>query len=103
MKKIGPLSADLVVACKIYEFQKNNEAVEFGNLVKALNGLVSKSTVLSALNTLSNWGIVSSEFGATKAGRAGRSYSISGEAYTMVKETYDQYWNKVLEVKKKEE
>ena len=101
MKKIGPLSTDLVVACKVYEYQKNNETVEFGKLVNGLKPLVSKATVLTSLNTLLSWGIVSSEFGETKAGRAGRTYSISGEAYTMVKATYDAYWEKVLAFKQK--
>jgi predicted transcriptional regulator len=97
VKKIGPLSIDLVVACKIYEFQKNNAIVEFGDLVSSLNGVVSKSAVSSSLITLSNWGIIGSEFCETKSGRAGRVYSISGEAFTMVKETYEQYWQKVLQ------
>ncbi|MCL2134073.1 MAG: hypothetical protein FWH37_00720 [Candidatus Bathyarchaeota archaeon] len=96
MKKIGPLSIDLIVACKIYEFHKNKQVVEYGNLVSSLIGLVSKSAVSSSLITLSNWGIIGSEFCETKAGRVGRTYSISGEAFTMVKETYDQYWQKVL-------
>lgn len=96
MKKIGPLSSDLVVACKIYECQLESDRVEFTKLVEGLRGLVAKSTILNALDTLSDWGIVKTEFGETEAGRAGRLYYISGEAETMIKETYEKFWDKVL-------
>lgn len=96
MKKIGPLSSDLVVACKIYEYQLESDRVEFTKLVEGLRGLVAKSTILNALDTLSDWGIVKTEFGETEAGRAGRLYYISGEAETMIKETYEKFWDKVL-------
>ena len=100
MKKIGPLSSDLVVACKIYEYQQESDRVEFAKLVEGLKGLVSKSTILNALDTLSDWGIVKTEFGETEAGRAGRLYYISGEAETMIKETYENFWDKVLAERK---
>jgi len=96
MKKVGPLSTDLVVACKVYEFQRKGEKVEFGKLVEGLEGLVGKSTIINNLNTLSDWGIIKTEFGETEAGRAGRLYSISGEAEMMIKETYEKYWDRVM-------
>lgn len=100
MKKIGPLSLDLVVACQIYEFQSREENVEFTTLIENLRGLVSKSAVPSLLRSLADWGIVITEYGETKQGRAGRFYYISGEAYDMIEETYELFWNKVLEQRK---
>lgn len=96
MKKVGPLSTDLVVACKIYEYQQKGEKVEFGKLVEGLKGLVSRSTIVNDLSTLSDWGIIKTEYGETEAGRAGRLYSISGEAEMMVRETYEKYWDRVM-------
>jgi len=100
MKKVGPLSTDLVVACKIYEYQRNGEKVEFGKLVNGLEGFMSKSTIINNLNTLSDWGIIKTEFGETEAGRAGRLYYISGEAEMMIKETYEKYWDRVMSEKR---
>jgi len=100
MRKVGPLSSDLVVACKIWDFQKEGEKVEFIKLVKGLKGLVSKSTVLTALDTLSDWGIIKTEFGETEAGRAGRLYYVSGEAEAMVRETYERFWDRVVAEKR---
>jgi predicted transcriptional regulator len=102
MKKIGPLSADIVVACQIYKLQEADKKAGFSELAEGLKGKVSKTTILTALNTLSDWGIVSTEFGVTTAGRAGRLYYVSGEAELMIKETCDKFWNKVLEAKGEE-
>lgn len=100
MKKIGPLSLDLVIACQIYEFQSAEVRVEFTKLVESLNGLVGESTIPSLLRSLSDWGIVTTEYGETDKGRAGRFYYISGEAYDMIKETYELFWDKVLKQRK---
>jgi len=101
VKKLGPLSTDLVVACKIWEYQKGGEKVDFRKLVKGLEGLIgAKSTVLKDLNTLSSWGVIKTEFGETDTGRAGRLYSISGEAEAMIKETYDRFWSRVIKAKR---
>lgn len=102
MKKIGPLSADIVVACQVYKLQEDGKKAGFSELAEGLKGKVSKTTILTALNTLSDWGIVSTEFGVTTAGRAGRLYYISGEAELMIKETCDKFWNKVVEAKGEE-
>lgn len=97
VKKVGPLTSDLVVACQIYDYhQKGVERVEFGQLVVSLKGLLSKATILNGLDTLSDWGIIKTEFGETKAGRAGRLFSISGEAEILIRETYEKFWNKVI-------
>jgi len=99
-KKIGPLSLDLVVACQIYELQKNGEHVEYTKLVEKLHGFVGESTIPSLLRSLTDWGIVTTEYGETTQGRAGRFYYISGEASDMIKETYDLFWDKVLQAQK---
>jgi len=57
---------------------------------------------LNALNTLSDWGIVKTEYGETEAGRAGRFYYVSGEAQAMIKETYENFWDMVMKEVKKE-
>lgn len=97
MKKIGPLSLDIVVACQIYELQQEEKRVGFSLLVDALNGLVGESTVPALLRSLTDWGIIRTEYGETEAGRAGRFYYISGEARDMIRETYELHWEKVLE------
>ena len=97
MKKIGPLSLDLVIACQIYEMEERGNRVEFGKLVKELDGLVSKSAIPPILVTLANWGIINTEYGETEAGRAGRRYYISGEAREMIKQTYERFWKRVNE------
>lgn len=89
-----------MVACKIHEYQREGKKVDFRKLVEGLKGLVSRSAILNGLNTLSDWGIVRAEFGETEAGRAGRLYYISGEAEAMIKETYDKFWDRVMEEKK---
>ena len=96
MKKIGPLSLDLVVACQIYELQENGTRAEYAKLTEKLKGLVGESTIPSLLRSLADWGIITTEFGKTEQGRAGRFYFISGEASEMMKETYDLFWDKVL-------
>lgn len=98
MRKIGPLSIDIVIACQVYEYQgEGDKGVGFQRLVDGLQGIAAKSTILNSLNTLAQWGVVKVEFGETKAGRAGRLYSVSGESKDMVKETYEIFWDRVLE------
>jgi predicted transcriptional regulator len=76
--------------------------VGFTELVDGLKGIVSKTTILSALDTLSDWGIVATEFGETSSGRAGRLYYVSGESELMVKETCDKFWDRVMKEAKGE-
>jgi DNA-binding PadR family transcriptional regulator len=95
MKKIGPFSIDIVVACFTYHSQKEEVGVPFSKLVGELEGAVSKSTILNALNTLSQWGVINTEFGELDSGRAGRIYSVSGESTSLIKETYEKYWDKI--------
>ncbi len=97
MKKIGPLSVDIVVACKIHKYQTEGKKVGLSELTEGLKGIVGKTSIQSALDTLSDWGIVTTEFGETPAGRAGRLYYVSGEAETMIKEACEKYWTKVEE------
>jgi hypothetical protein len=97
MKKIGPLSVDIVVACKIHKYQDEGKKVGISELVEGLKGIVGKTSILSAIDTLSDWGIVATEFGETTARRAGRLYYVSGEAEAMIKEVCDKFWTKVEE------
>ena len=99
MKKFGPLSLDMLVACQILHHRVHNNGAksEFGLLVRELDGLVSKSAVSPILNNLLKWGIVNTEFGETSAGRAGRLYYISNEAESFVKSTYDLFWDDIEE------
>jgi len=98
VKKIGPLSIDIIVACQIYENQDEvGSGVGFRRLVEGLEGVAAKSTILNALNTLAQWGVITVEFGETETGRAGRLYSVSGESKELVRSTYDKFWPRVME------
>lgn len=102
MKKIGPLSLDFVVACQIYELEKEDIRPSFSILADKLGkrNLVSRSALSPILSTLATWGVIDIKYELTEAGRAGRMYYISGEAQNLVKEMYEKYWEKVLESKK---
>ena len=100
VKKIGPLSLDLVVACQIHELEREKIRADFGTLSDRLDGLVSKSAIPSLLKTLEDWGFINSEFGETAAGRAGRLYYIANESRSIISELYAKHWDQVLSFKK---
>ena len=94
--KIGPLSSDLVVGCGIYDFKVHGTpGVEVRQLEERLFPLVSKSTIGRALETLESWGVLKIEFARVESGRPGRLFTISGESEGMIKETYDEYWERI--------
>ena len=96
MKKIGPFSVDIVVACYVYHNQLSLEAgIPFAKLVDDFDGALSKSGILSSLNTLANWGVIRTEYGELESGRAGRLYSVSGESIVTVRTTYEQFWKRI--------
>ena len=100
MSDRGPISNDLRVACMIYDFKKRGiDEVEYSQLVdsfsNASSGGLSKPTILRSLNTLSQWGVVKTIFGETSRGRAGRLFSVSGESESMIREIYDEFWERV--------
>ena len=97
MKKY-PISSDLIVACTIHELHEEGGPADFGTLVERLDGVLSKTTVANALNTLSDWGIIKTEYGETSKKHAGRLYSISGESKTVIKEIYDRFWHIITEM-----
>lgn len=102
MRKIGPFSVDIVVSCYIRHLKEGDDGVPFSKLVTAFDGVLSKSGILNSLNTLSQWGIIKTEFGETETGRAGRLYSVAGESSLLVSETYREYWKRIQQEIEKE-
>lgn len=102
MKKIGPLSFDLVVACAIYEIAYLGERgnATFMRLVDKLDGLISRSTIPSLLTTLRDWGIIDTEWKTLNSGHEGRTYYLTDEGYYIIMELFELYWEKILEYRK---
>lgn len=93
MHKIGPLSIDMVVACKIYELHNlTNSPPLFSDIEHGLlmNFNISHDAIVKSLESLLNWGVVMTEYN-----KNGRIYYISGEARDMVRETYELCWDRV--------
>ena len=98
MKKIGPFSVDIVIACYVYHHQLSGAGgVPFSLLLEDFGSALSKSGMLGSLNTLNDWSVIKTEYGELKSGRAGRLYSISGESMLTVKTTYEQFWSQIKE------
>ena len=95
MRKIGPFSADIVVSTLIHHLQLKRKKATFSRLLTEFNGALSRSGLHNSLNALSDWGVISTSFGKTEAGRAGRIYTISGESSALVRETYNIYWDRM--------
>lgn len=95
LRKVGPFSVDIVVACYVYHNQVQTGNVPFDKLVNDFGKALSKSGILGSLNTLSDWGVIRTEYGELESGRAGRLYSVSGEAQITVKATYEQFWERI--------
>lgn len=95
MKKIGPLTIDLVVASAIYHLKKSGKEARPQELIELLNGKVMMSELPEILTSLMDWGIVRKEYTGIETGRAGNKYRISGEANSMIKELYKLYWRRV--------
>ena len=68
-----------VVALKMLEFEKKGERVWFSKLVESLSETFSRGKVAELLNTLEDWPVVSSEYGETSSGHAGRLYYLTEE------------------------
>lgn len=101
-RKKDILSDEFKVAAEIFRF--NNilkEPIWFTKLAEELKDEMSSSTVLRALNVLSDWGIVKAQYGATGKGRAGRLLYIAGEARNTIESVYEQFWKPVKESKKR--
>lgn len=97
--KVGPLSTDLVVGLAIYDHQQDGTyGVEMQQLVEALQPTISETTILRSLDTLEEWGVVKEVFTQLRSGRAGRLFSVSGESHGMIKETYEEFWERIAEI-----
>ena len=87
------LSNELKVAAEIYRCNfVSREKIWFTKLVDLLKDEMSKTTVMKALNTLFDWGIVKAEYGETEKGRAGRLLLIATEHKDTIKKIYEAYW-----------
>lgn len=95
MKKIGPLTIDLVVASAIYHLKKTGEEARPQVLVRILNGKVMMSEISDILKSLMDWGIVRKEYTTLESGHAGNIYYITGEAKSTIRELYELFWWKI--------
>ena len=86
------LSKEMMVAAEIHRFNHEGEKVWFSKLAESLNGWAAPSTVHRAITTLTDWGIVKVQYGATDTGKAGRLLLIAGEAEETISLVYEQYW-----------
>lgn len=86
------LSKEFKVACEISRLNEKNEKVWFTKLRDSLVDDMTQSTLMNALRTLFDWGIVKAEYGETGAGRAGRLLYVAGESKQIVKEVCEEYW-----------
>ena len=91
-KKSDMLSKEFKVACEIYRFNEKDKKVWFTKLSDTLKDEMSQSTLMNALRTLFDWGIVKAEYGKTGTGRAGRLLYISGESRHIVREVCEEFW-----------
>jgi hypothetical protein len=95
-KKWGPLSLDMIVGLKIYRLERHKKRVGFSMLVSELDGYISKSTLPGLLNELSEWNFIEIEYGETVSGRAGRFYTITGEANLLFEELNRRYGERIF-------
>jgi predicted transcriptional regulator len=86
------LSKEFKVACEISRLNEKKEKVWFTKLKNSLKGEMTQSTVMNALRTLFDWGIVKAEYGETETGRAGRLLYVAGESKQIIKQICEEYW-----------
>lgn len=91
-RKKDVLSDEFKVAAEIYRFNLREQPIWFTKLAEELKSEMSPSTVLRALNVLSDWGIVKAQYGETGKGRAGRLLYIAGEARSTIEKVYEYFW-----------
>ena len=84
------LGKDLEVALQIFDIsnKKGGEAY-FSNLVKILNGTVSRNRISQALDRLFDQGILTAEFKKIDSKWA-RVYKVSGEAEGFLQDIYSK-------------
>ena len=91
MKEItSPLSNEFKVACEIYHNELRNSPIEFKQLVKEMNGIVTEDEIKKELDILFDWGIVNVEF--TDSHR--KVIVISTSSRPVIASLYDKYWRK---------
>ena len=83
------LSDEFKVALEIYKAESNGEPIWFTRIVERMSGEVSKSTVSNALDTLTDWGIISGSYGSTGTGKAAYCYTITEHHKSRMKELYE--------------
>lgn len=95
--RIGPLSKDMVLACAIHHLNKIGKEARVLEMVELLKGKITLPEISPLMMSLRDWGIVMTEHTTLKSGRSGRIYYISSGAATMIRETYELFWDKVME------
>ncbi|MGE5556722.1 MAG: hypothetical protein ACM3UY_10785 [Methanocella sp.] len=87
------LSKEFKIACAILKFNKKGEKIWFTKLRDSLEKEgIGQSTVMNALRTLFDWGIVKAEYGETEKGRPGRLLYVAGEAKQTIEKVCEEYW-----------
>jgi hypothetical protein len=92
-KPTAPVSSELFVAMMIYHLTMVcKEKVWYTKLVASLNEYMPKQRVSEAIDTLTDWLIITGEYGETENRRAGWLISITIHDCNKIKQLYDQYW-----------
>jgi hypothetical protein len=95
MKSTQPVSSELFVAMMIYHVTEiKKERVWTGKLVNTLQEYMTKLDVHRVLTVLTDWMIITGEYGETEKGRGGYLYYIETHdgGDLRIKELYDKYW-----------
>lgn len=79
----------MAVALEIYRCNTQNEPVWFSKLTRLLDGKIDKNTISAALDTLSDWMIIKSEYGESDPGKATTLYVIDEWAIPEMKHVYE--------------
>jgi hypothetical protein len=90
MDKIGPLSIETVVACAVYHLRLIKRVATFDAIANLLKKKISRDVIPRCLRSLLDWGILDIKYESSF-----RTYFVSLEAYSMVKEIYEIFWERV--------
>jgi predicted transcriptional regulator len=85
------LSNEFKVALEIYKAESNDEAIWFTRIVERLSGDLDKITISNALDTLTDWGIVSGYYGSTRTRKPAYCYcyTITEHHRSRMKDLYE--------------
>jgi hypothetical protein len=87
------LSKEFKVAVVIFEYNQNEKPIWYNKIADELEGIVSKTTIKKAIESLLDLEIIQFHYGETDSGRAGKLYSINPELTPLIGELWENFWN----------